>query len=76
MPNPNDLQGFYNRDGYSIERLDGKEIYSAGANALDSQQPGRQISEATISKYCTQSGRALAHDRGVRWCGKTRRPLQ
>jgi hypothetical protein len=75
-PQPNDLQGFYDRDGYSIEQLDGTEVYSAGANALDSQQAGRSIADDTISRFCTQTGRALARERGVRWHGKQKRRLQ
>jgi len=65
--------GEYNEDGYVVMMADGKVLHSAGANAVDSHAPGRDVSLATIRRWCIKTGKEIAKEIGAVWCGAERK---
>lgn len=63
------LIGYYNANGYRIETADGKVLYTAGANALDSGAPGRSVEPHTLRRWCVQTGKQMAKELGAKWGG-------
>ena len=71
------LTGFYHEYGYNIfEMVDGElgeePLYEAGncpgdSTAVISVERGLDLE--TIRRYCEQTGREMAEERGVRWVG-------
>lgn len=61
--------GEYNKDGYIITSANGDVLYEAGANAVDSTAPGRDVSLATIRRWCIRSGKEIAAEIGAIWNG-------
>ena len=65
--------GEYNRDGYVVMMADGRALHSAGANAVDSHAPGRDVSLATIRRWCIKTGKEIAKETGAGWGGAERK---
>ena len=72
------LVGYYNRDGYRIERPDdhgGRILYEAGNNPLESsshvdQEDGLPL--RTIRRFCLQTGREMAAEMDGTFAGAER----
>jgi hypothetical protein len=64
--------GEYNKDGYIISTADGEVLYEAGANAVDSTAPGRDVTLATLRQWCIKTGKEIAAEIGAIWSGAER----
>ena len=65
--------GEYGRDGYAVMTADGEVLHMAGANAVDSHAPGRDVPLATIRRWCIGTGREIAAEHGASWGGAERK---
>jgi hypothetical protein len=69
------LEGYYNALMYEIVDIETDEVvYQAGNNPHDSSISQSLPANAgvglfTMHKYCRQTGREMAAERGVRWRG-------
>ena len=75
------LIGYYNRDGYHIDEAGcyGRRLYEAGNDPLESSgHVPREIGESlrTIRRFCLQTGREMAAERGVEFAGVEREEEQ
>jgi len=55
---------------------EGEVLHSAGANAVDSHAPGRDVSLATIRRWCIKTGKEIAKEIGAVWGGSERKELE
>lgn len=74
-PQPPAVLGCYDADGYSIETATGDVLYSAGANAVDSQAGGRDVPLRTIRAWCIRTGREIASENNQAWGGAQQRDV-
>ena len=69
------LIGYYNRDGYRIDEVDGRTLYEGGNNPLESSSVidrADGLPLRTIRRFCRQTGREIAEERGAEFVGVER----
>lgn len=64
--------GEYNEDGYVISTAHGAVLHMAGANAVDSSAPGRDVPLSKIRQWCVKTGKEMAKERRAVWGGAER----
>jgi len=79
---PARLIGYYNRDGYRIEKVmpddhgNSRTLYEAGNNPLESSNSivdrAGGLPLRTIRRFCRQTGREIATERGAEFVGVER----
>lgn len=80
MKNQKILYGEYNQSGYNLLLIDGKDtkdIYSAGNSNQDSTvivspNDPSAVPLKTIRKFCIQTGKEMAKEKGWKWEGAYR----
>ena len=66
------LVGFYDAFGYSIETMDGRELYAAGNNPHESSSVVDLDIAVPLEKlqaFCDQTGREIAAEMGAEFLG-------
>ena len=62
--------GYYNLDGYRIEKNDGEVLYEAGNNFFESSSHIENgLPLITIKEYCEQTGREMAAELKAEFLG-------
>ncbi len=62
--------GYYNKDGYRIEEVEGYDVYTAGNSPYDSQQSSfNALPIETLKEFCQQTGEDIAEENDGEFLG-------